>query len=95
MKKISLPAQSLFTFILFTGINAPIVNASEVTAKLMVNAKITLRVSLDENLNQVVATINANLKKELAMTVANERSINLMLATNRLTEGQIPTNVSE
>ena len=78
MKKNNLLSKSLVTLSFIVGVNIPtIVNASE--DALIENAQQTLSISLEENLHQVVASINVNLQKELTMTMANNHSLNKSL----------------
>ncbi|MFT5161932.1 MAG: hypothetical protein ACI9FJ_000500 [Alteromonadaceae bacterium] len=104
MKKYNLLTKSLFTLTFIGAINAPIVNSSELTTadsvtsavQLTKNAQHSLNVSLKENLNLVITSINVNLKKDLTLTIGNEHSLVVELASSQsIKDDKIIGSVSE
>lgn len=96
MKKLNTFTKSLFTLTLFAALNVPTVNATDVTNQLLANAQDSLTVTLEENLNHVVSTINGDLKKDMLMTVRNDKSLVLELAASQLVkDDKITSSVGE
>ncbi|MFT4925696.1 MAG: hypothetical protein ACI8WB_001791 [Phenylobacterium sp.] len=92
MKKNNLLSKSLVTLSFIAGVNIPaIVNASETA--LIENAQQTLRISLEENLNQVVASINVNLQKDVTMLMVDNQSLDLQLASSQLNKAEKATTI--
>lgn len=82
MKTLNTFKNTLVTLTLLAAINAPTVSAAPVNAQLQINAQTLLAVTLEENLNQVVTTINDDLKKDI-MTKVNDKSLVLELAASQ------------
>ena len=86
--------KSLFTLTLIAVVNAPIVNAAE--TPLFSSAQQTLSISMEESLNQAVANIHVDLQKELTMAMANNQSLDLVLASSQsIKDDKIIVSVSE
>jgi hypothetical protein len=96
MKKLNTFTKSIFAVTLFAAFTVPTVNASEVTAQLQMNAQQSLAVTLEENLNQVVLTINGSLEKDMLLSVKNEQSLVLDVAMSQsVKDDKIISSVSE
>ena len=83
MKTLNTVKNSLFTITLFAAVCAPTVNATQVANQLQVNAQTLLAHSMDENLNQVVTTINGDLKKDIIKTAKYDKSLVLEMAASQ------------
>ena len=96
MKTLNTVKNTLFTITLLTAVSVPTVNATEVTPQLQVNAQTLLAQTLEENLNQVVTTINGELKKDIIKTARNDKSLVLELAASQLVkDDKIVSSVGE
>ena len=96
MKTLNTVKNSLFTITLLAATSVPTVNATQVTQQLQVNAQTLLAQTLDENLNEVVTTINGDLQKDIIKTVRNDQSLVLELAASQLNkDDKIVSSVGE
>ena len=96
MKTLNTVKNSLFTITLFAAVSAPTANATQVTQQLQVNAQTLLAQSLDENLNQVVTTINGDLQKDIIKTARNDKSLVLEVAASQVSkDDKIVSSVGE
>ena len=96
MKTLNTVKNSLFTITLLAATIVPTVNATQVTQQLQVNAQTLLAQTLDENLNEVVTTINGDLKKDIIKTAINDQSLVLELAASQLNkDDKIVSSVGE
>ena len=96
MKTLNTVKNSLYTITLFAAVCAPTVNATQVTQQLQVNAQTLLAQSLDENLNQVVTTINGDLQKDIIKTARNDKSLVLEVAASQVSkDDKIVSSVGE
>ena len=96
MKTLNTVTQTLFTLTLLAGAFVPSVNATEVAQQLQVNAQALLAQTLEENLNQVVTTINGDLKKDILMSTRNDSSLVLELAASQpIKDDKIVSSVGE
>lgn len=96
MKTLNTVKNALFTITLLAATSVPTVNATQVTQQLQVNAQTLLAQTLDENLNEVVTTINGDLQKDIIKTVRNDQSLVLELAASQLNkDDKIVSSVGE
>lgn len=96
MKTLNTVKNSLLTITLLAASCVPTVNATQVKPQLQVNAQTLLAQTLDENLNEVVTTINGELKKDIIKTIRNDQSLVLELAASQLNkDDKIVSGVGE
>ncbi len=81
----------IVTLTLFGSLNAQAADTAKVefdsntllAAKLQLNAQYSAAALMDENLKQVVATINASVKKELMLSIGDNSSLDGALAKSQ------------
>lgn len=96
MKTLNTVKNSLFTITLLAATSVPTVNATQVTNQMQVNAQTLLAHSLGENLNQVVTTINGDLKKDIIKTAKSDQSLVLeLVASQKNKDDKIVSSVGE
>lgn len=83
MKTLNTLKNSLVTLTLLVAVNVPTVNAASVKTQLQDSAQTLLTVTLEENLNQVVTTINDDLKQDILMQADNDKSLVLELVASQ------------
>ena len=82
MKKSQVFTNTLTALTLLTAVAAPTASAVQ-TDKLVTTAHSSVSASLEENLNQVVTTINTNMQKQLNDVMANNQSLVVELAASQ------------
>jgi predicted PurR-regulated permease PerM len=104
MNKLNALTKSLFTFILVAALSIPTVNAAEqgksvvnqLSQEMQMNAQHSLAVTLQENLNEVITTINGELQKDMLMTIRNNQSLVIELASSQsIKDDKVTSSVSE
>ena len=104
MKKLNTLTKSLFTFTLLAALSAPTVNAAEqgkgvstlLSQELQMNAQHSLTATLQENLNDVVTTINGDLQKDILMALHDNNSLVMELAASQsIKDDKVTSSISE
>lgn len=104
MKNVKTFTQFFAILSLFGALATPTVSATQIktnsnsllATQLTLNAQYSASAALEENLNQVVDTINASVKKELAMSVRNNQSLVVALAKGQsVKDDKVTSSVSE